>query len=188
MLGHPHRRLDEGDMRAPEAGQGPGSEAKRLRRITWACSRRPSTAADTAFSRRSVHRWVSGEPATSRCPCVSGCPSPKRRRDPLRWEPFFARDRRPCGTEFIGGNHVWTDLGLRWITVGRENSTGRGVRIRGLAGRLRCSTDVSMVETTDFAKRHNPAGLRPFDAPPVGRVLVEREMRACAVIVREVRG
>ena len=45
-----------------------------------------------------------------------------------------------------------------------------------------------MVEATDFAKRHDPAGLRPFDGPPVGRVLVEREMRACAVIVREIRG
>ena len=45
-----------------------------------------------------------------------------------------------------------------------------------------------MVEATDFAKRHVPAGLRPFDGPPVGRVLVEREMRSCAVIVREVRG
>ena len=117
MLGHPHRRLDEGDMRAPEAGQGPGSEAKRLRRITSACSRRPSAAADTAFSRRSVHRWVRGEPATSRCPCVSGCPSPKRRRDPLRWEPFFARDRRPCGTEFIGAitcGRISVSGGLRW--------------------------------------------------------------------------
>ena len=45
-----------------------------------------------------------------------------------------------------------------------------------------------MVEATDFAKRHDPAGSWPFDGPPVGRVLVEREMRSCAVIVREVRG
>jgi len=45
-----------------------------------------------------------------------------------------------------------------------------------------------MVEATDFAKRHDPAGSWPFDRPPVGRVLVEREMRSCAVIVREVRG
>jgi hypothetical protein len=45
-----------------------------------------------------------------------------------------------------------------------------------------------MVEATDFAKRHDPAGLRPFDGPPVGRILVEHEMRPCAVIVREVRG
>ena len=48
--------------------------------------------------------------------------------------------------------------------------------------------DVSMVEATDFAERHDPAGRRSLDAPPVGRVLVEREMRSCAVIVREVRG
>ena len=62
---------------------------------------------------------------------------------------------------------------------------GRGVRISGSAGRLRGSTDLSMVEATDFAKRHDPAGSWPFDGPPVGRVLVEREMRSGAVIVRE---
>ena len=62
------------------------------------------------------------------------------------------------------------------------------MQISGSAGCLRCSTDVSMVEATDFAKRHDPAGSWPFDRPPVGRVLVEREMRSCAVIVREVRG
>ena len=45
-----------------------------------------------------------------------------------------------------------------------------------------------MVEATDFAKQHDPAGSWPFDGPPVGRVLVEREMRSCAVIVREVCG
>ena len=60
---------------------------------------------------------------------------------------------------------------------------GRGEWISGSAGGLRRSTDVSMVETTDFAKRHNPAGLRPFDGPPVGRVLVEREMCSGAVIL-----
>jgi len=32
------------------------------------------------------------------------------------------------------------------------------------------------VEAPDFAKRHDPAGSWPFDRPPVGRVLVEREM------------
>ena len=45
-----------------------------------------------------------------------------------------------------------------------------------------------MVEATDFAKQHDPAGSWPFDGPPVGRVLVEREMRSGAVIVREVHG
>jgi len=40
-----------------------------------------------------------------------------------------------------------------------------------------------MVGATDFTKRHDPAGLRPFDGPRVGRVLVEREMRSCAVIL-----
>src|SRR5262249_52596745 len=59
---------------------------------------------------------------------------------------------------------------------------------RSDGGGLRRSTDVSMVEAADFAKRHDPAGLRPFDGPPVGRAFVEREVRSCAVIVREVRG
>ena len=48
--------------------------------------------------------------------------------------------------------------------------------------------DVSMVEATDFAERHDPAGRRSLDAPPVGRVLLQREMGSSAVIVREVRG
>ena len=45
-----------------------------------------------------------------------------------------------------------------------------------------------MVEATDFAERHDPAGRRSLDAPPVGRVLLQREMGSSAVIVREVRG
>jgi hypothetical protein len=45
-----------------------------------------------------------------------------------------------------------------------------------------------MMEATDFAKRHDPARLWPFDQPHVGRVLVGREMSAGAVIVAEIRG
>jgi hypothetical protein len=71
---------------------------------------------------------------------------------------------------------------------GGENGGGRGVRISGSAGRLCCSADVSMVEATDFAKRHDPAHLRSFDGPQVRRVLVERAMGSGAVIVREARG
>lgn len=62
------------------------------------------------------------------------------------------------------------------------------MRISGAAGGLRCSTNVSMMKATDLAKRYDPARLRPFDGPHVGRVLVEREMGSCTVIVREVRG
>ena len=65
---------------------------------------------------------------------------------------------------------------------------GRGVRISGSAGGLRCSTDVSMIEAPDFGDLHDPAHLRPLDRPPVWRVLLEREMGSGAVIVREVRG
>ena len=72
--------------------------------------------------------------------------------------------------------------------MGTANGSRRGVPISGSAGRLRGSPDVAMVEAPDFAKRHDPAGSWPFDRPPVGRVLGEREMRSGAVIVREVRG
>src|SRR5262249_12311541 len=117
------------------------------------------------------------------------CPSPKRRRTPLRGEPDFAGITAHAGLRLSAQSRVdGSTVGLRWIAVGTENGSRRGVQISGSAGRLRCSTDVSMVEATDFAKRHDPAGRWPFDRPPVGRVLVEREMRSCAVIVREVRG
>ena len=43
-----------------------------------------------------------------------------------------------------------------------------------------------MVEATDFANRDNPAEFRLLNWPAVGRILVERQMRASAVIVREV--
>ena len=45
-----------------------------------------------------------------------------------------------------------------------------------------------MMEATDFSKRRHPARIRPFDRPHFWRVLLEREMGSCAVIVREVRG
>src|SRR5262249_23545863 len=98
------------------------------------------------------------------------------------------RDRTRRGTEGIG-SITWR----RIAGYGGWSLEERTVRVVacgsvGSAGCLRGSTDVSMVEATDFAKRHDPAGLRPFDGPHVGRVLVEREMRACAMIVREIRG
>ena len=44
-----------------------------------------------------------------------------------------------------------------------------------------------MMEATDFANGHHRAGSRHLDGPHVRRILVEREMRSCAVIVRKVR-
>jgi hypothetical protein len=43
-----------------------------------------------------------------------------------------------------------------------------------------------MMEATDFVKLHDPARVGEFNWPDVGRILVEREMRASPVIVREV--
>jgi hypothetical protein len=45
-----------------------------------------------------------------------------------------------------------------------------------------------MMQPTDFGNRHDRAQCRRFDGPPVGRILVECEVSACAVIVREVAG
>jgi len=45
-----------------------------------------------------------------------------------------------------------------------------------------------MMQAPDFGDLHDPAGSRPFDGPPAGRVFVEREVRPSAMIVREVRG
>src|SRR5262245_1496729 len=57
----------------------------------------------------------------------------------------------------------------------------------GRAG-LRCSADVAMMQATDFGNRHDPARLGKLDRPDIRRILVEREMRSCTVIIREVRG
>src|SRR4029077_18648988 len=44
------------------------------------------------------------------------------------------------------------------------------------------------MQTTDFGNRADHAELRRLDRPSVGCILIEREMRAGPVIVREVRG
>jgi hypothetical protein len=44
------------------------------------------------------------------------------------------------------------------------------------------------MQATDFGDLHDCADLRSLDRPPVWRILVEREVRSCAVIVREVAG
>jgi len=45
-----------------------------------------------------------------------------------------------------------------------------------------------MVEATEFGNLHDPARLGTLNDPEVRRILVERQMRASAVIVREVAG
>src|SRR5438046_2858079 len=44
------------------------------------------------------------------------------------------------------------------------------------------------MQATDFGNLHDPAHLGELDGPDVRRILVEREMRASAVIVGEVAG
>ena len=45
-----------------------------------------------------------------------------------------------------------------------------------------------MVQPSDFGNRHDRAHPRPLDGSHVGRILVERQMSSCAVVVREVTG
>ena len=53
----------------------------------------------------------------------------------------------------------------------------------GASGR---PSDVAMVEATDFANRDDPAEFRLRHWPVVGRILVERQVSACPMVVREV--
>ena len=53
---------------------------------------------------------------------------------------------------------------------------------------LRCPPNVAMMQAPDFGSRNDRAERRRLDAPSVRRILLQRETRSCAVIVREVRG
>jgi hypothetical protein len=53
---------------------------------------------------------------------------------------------------------------------------------------LRCPADVAMMQATEFRDGHDPALLGELDWPDIRRILVEREVRASPVIVREIRG
>jgi len=53
---------------------------------------------------------------------------------------------------------------------------------------LRCPPNVAMMQAPDFGNRNDRAERRRRDAPSVRRILLQREMRSCAVIGREVRG
>jgi hypothetical protein len=43
-----------------------------------------------------------------------------------------------------------------------------------------------MVQPSDFGNRHERAHPGPLDGSHVGRILLEREVSSCAVVVREV--
>ncbi len=43
-----------------------------------------------------------------------------------------------------------------------------------------------MMQAANFGNLHDSARLRPLDGPPVGRILLEREVSPGTVIVREV--
>ena len=45
-----------------------------------------------------------------------------------------------------------------------------------------------MVQATDFGDGNDPAEVPPLNWPAVGRILVEREVSARPVVVREVAG
>ena len=53
---------------------------------------------------------------------------------------------------------------------------------------LRRPPDVAVMQATDFGNRDDRAESRRLDWPSVGCILVEREMSAGPVIVREVTG
>jgi hypothetical protein len=53
---------------------------------------------------------------------------------------------------------------------------------------LCCPPDVAMMQAADFGNREDHAEFRRLDWPSVRRVLVEREVSSCGVIVGEIRG
>ena len=61
-----------------------------------------------------------------------------------------------------------------WCALGGREDGGGG---------LRCPANVAMMQTADLP---DPSRLGELDGPDVGGVLVEREMRAGLVVVREV--
>ena len=52
---------------------------------------------------------------------------------------------------------------------------------------LRRPADVAMMQTADFRNLYDRAHLRPLDWPPIRRILLEREVSACPVIVQRGR-
>ena len=66
-----------------------------------------------------------------------------------------------------------------WCALGGREDGGGG---------LRRPANVAMMQTADFGHLPDPSRLGELDGPDVGGVLVEREMRAGLVVVREVPG
>ena len=73
------------------------------------------------------------------------------------------------------------------MPAGRKERGGVGQWRRRQAGvGLRRASDVAVMQTTDFGDRDDRAALRRLDWATVGGVLVEREMCASLMVVREV--
>src|SRR5881397_1065900 len=78
--------------------------------------------------------------------------------------------------------------GSRW--AGRRSWTwdACSMVVRTAGAGLRRLAEVAVMHATDFGNLHDPARRGQLDGPAVGRILVEREMRASEVIVGEVAG
>ncbi len=60
--------------------------------------------------------------------------------------------------------------------------------VRAAGARLRRLADLPVMQATDFGNLHDPARLGELDGPDARRILVEREVSARPVVVREVAG
>ena len=94
----------------------------------------------------------------------------------------------PSGDQVCQGK---MNLSVGRVAAGRDDSAGRGALVavgrRGGPG-LCCAPNVPMMQAADFGSRHDRAHLGPLDGSHVGRVLLEREVSARPVVVREVAG
>jgi hypothetical protein len=70
----------------------------------------------------------------------------------------------------------------------RKRGTSRGGGRGRLAGaELRRASDIAVMQATNFGNLNDGAEFRRLDRPSVGGILVEREVSASPVIVREIR-
>jgi hypothetical protein len=82
------------------------------------------------------------------------------------------------GDKILGGHPERSGEGATGVSRWREDS-------RVLM--LRCPPDVAVMQATDFGNREDHAERWRLDMPSIGSVLLEREVSAGPVIVREVR-
>ena len=89
--------------------------------------------------------------------------------------------RRPCpaGRDSRGGTESESEGRTERGGVGQWRGRRAGVG-------LRRASDVAVMQTTDFGDRDDRTALRRLDWATVGGVLVEREMCASLMVVREV--